>query len=360
MQGPNTPNGQRSAQPTPQATSQRQTPTDAWAGLRAGNKAPSLKGTLDTVLSNLRGFGLRVIIHLGAVTAAMGLASSAYGTWQSALAVLGTYSGLICLVARGTALTPAWLIPAISGAGLSLTLGVLGFPLAHALFWGGAQAWVQRLLHKNMRMGTEWAVLPLLIGIAFSWLPYTPLLPLGTAFLVALGLGQVALRLTAFFEAHQIRRAEQMRQAKSNEHATQKADAAAADPLQGFRTSVAALLEKIPALPYTSQGAVRTLAKASNDIVDCMAADPRDHDAGARFLKRYLSAAHTVVDTHIRLVRDPQLTPDALNALADGDKMLIRLGDVFRKEHARLIQNDLTDFSAELRVLDTLLKMDGK
>ena len=82
-------------------------------------------------------------------------------------------------------------------------------------------------------------------------------------------------------------------------------------------------------------------------------------DHGARFLKRYLAATHGIVDTHLRFAHDKDISPDVASALARSNDMLARLKVAFAKEHALLLQNDVTDFSADLKTLDTLLKMDG-
>ena len=78
-----------------------------------------------------------------------------------------------------------------------------------------------------------------------------------------------------------------------------------------------------------------------------------------RFLKRYLAATHNIADTHLRLARENVITPDIVDTLARGKDMLVRLKAAFAREHSLLLQNDITDFSAELNTLDILLKMDG-
>ena len=129
--------------------------------------------------------------------------------------------------------------------------------------------------------------------------------------------------------------------------------------MKASRTSLAELEGKLPGLPAETQASVRAIMQSANNILGCMATDPRDVDHGARFLKRYLAATHGIVDTHLRFAHDKDISPDVASALARSNDMLARLKVAFAKEHALLLQNDVTDFSADLKTLDTLLKMDG-
>ena len=66
---------------------------------------------------------------------------------------------------------------------------LFGMPFPYALFWGGLQSWVQRLLVKSFRMGTEWVPFSLLLIMAFS-VRQTLSLPLAMLFCALLAGGQ--------------------------------------------------------------------------------------------------------------------------------------------------------------------------
>ena len=72
--------------------------------------------------------------------------------------------------------------------------------------------------------------------------------------------------------------------------------------MKASRTSLAELECKLPGLPAETQASVRAIMQSANNILGCMATDPRDVDHGARFLKRYLAATHGIVDTHLSLI----------------------------------------------------------
>ena len=223
----------------------------------------------------------------------------------------------------------------------------------YALFWGGLQSWVQRLLVKSFRMGTEWVPFSLLLIMAFS-VRQTLSLPLAMLFCALLAGGQGILWALARKRAAEL--APKPKPEPKPEPAPSPDEPAS---MKASRASLAELECKLPGLPVETQASVRAIMQSANNILGCMATDPRDVDHGARFLKRYLAATHGIVDTHLRFAHDKDISPDVASALARSNDMLARLKVAFAKEHALLLQNDVTDFSADLKTLDTLLKMDG-
>lgn len=311
------------------------------------NKPDSWPAILDKTALYLRGFGMRVFVHLAGFVAAFAVGmSSSVPSSLTATAAACAYTGVICLVARGMERTPSWLVPAAAGAVQTVLLLIFGFPLYQALFWGGAQTWLQRVFAKQLRMGSEWLVLLLILPLGIRLLdgmtPLGVLLPSFAGLAIA---ARVALRVI-------VRRL-----------AGPVPVILGKDPLDiiaPHKVAIASLRAKNARLPQDVRGTVEGIAMAADNILACMAADPRDLEAGNRFLKRYLTAVHTVADKHARLSREREITPEAIEALAKSGEMLHRLESAFTKEHTYLLQNDATDLSAELNVLDTLLKMDGR
>lgn len=115
----------------------------------------------------IRRFFKRILFHISAFIIGA-ILSTHVPQIHPGEAALGVYLGLICIVARGASRKPSWIVPAVSGAGLAVLLILFGMPFPYALFWGGLQSWVQRLLVKSFRMGTEWVPFSLLLIMAFS------------------------------------------------------------------------------------------------------------------------------------------------------------------------------------------------
>ncbi len=130
--------------------------------------------------------------------------------------------------------------------------------------------------------------------------------------------------------------------------------------LDGFAQSARSLQFKAAPLPEDIRSPVAGIGRSAEAIIGCMRDDPNDVAPGDRFLSRYLKAAHTVVDEYNRL--SPQSGADAAMAelLSRSRDLLQRLESAFAQEHAGLLRNDAVNFTAELNVLDKLLKMDGK
>ena len=294
-------------------------------------------------------FSMRVLVHFCAIlcTGAILHVAPAPEEYTHTYG-LGLYIGLVCLVARGMRLEIQWLGPA--GLGL-LQAGILifaGFPLPQAIFWGGAQVWVQRLFVNRFAMGTEWVVLLFLLplGIQFGGIAPKLKLMLGS-FLGLTFAGRVLLRKV-------------MQRLAALRNPSMKEALSTANRTAPFQASIATLREKQRQLPAKIRPAIAAIAVSAENILACMDEDPRDLDPGERFLKRYLPAAHTLVDKHQRLAREETLTMDLVEALGKSEEMLQRLETAFAREHDALLKNNVDDFSADLKVLDTLLKMDGR
>ena len=130
--------------------------------------------------------------------------------------------------------------------------------------------------------------------------------------------------------------------------------------IEDFHKKILSLAAKKQSLPPDMQTRIDGIAKAAENILDCMRSDPQDVAPADKFLSRYLTAAHTVVDEYARLADQGSMHDTVAKALARSGNLLERLEEAFVDEHGRLLQNDTINFTAELNVLDKLLKMEGR
>ncbi len=119
----------------------------------------------------VKGFGRRLLVHIGALTAGgiVGSVAGAGTPMEKGGVFFLTYVGLICLFPRGEVKTPAWYLPTIIGALQCLVLIVLGLPWPLVFFWGGLQTWLQRLLQYKGDLGWEWVTAPVLALCTFGF-----------------------------------------------------------------------------------------------------------------------------------------------------------------------------------------------
>jgi len=314
----------------------------------SGSGAPVLQETATWAakrMEELKMLGKRLFVHLAMFVTAITVVLSV----DSMLAGLCVYMGGICILARGIAGTPAWLIPAGTGVLQTAILALFGFSFPQALFWGGAQAWIQRIIQKRLHVGSEWGVALFLFPAAAYLIPSTPVATLAASFA---GMLAVGVSLSRAMERKQAlgARAKDLLEASPSEP----------ERVIEYRASLANFSQKIPNLPMQIQEVAKAISVHTGDILNDMVADPRDIEQGHRFLNRYFKAAHSVVDSHICLAKEKIATPEMTEALAKSEETLIRLEEVFAKEHSKMLKNDVTDFSADLAVIDTLLKMDGR
>ncbi len=136
-------------------------------------KKRGIAAAWDEALGNIAGLGLRVVVHIAALILAFMLPDSGLKSFLFFYA----YVGIICLVPRGMALAPAWVGPSLLGLLQALLLLLFGMDVHLALFFGGAQTWLQRLIGKKGRMGLEWAALPLLLSLGGGFIASPPTPP---------------------------------------------------------------------------------------------------------------------------------------------------------------------------------------
>ncbi len=124
--------------------------------------------------------------------------------------------------------------------------------------------------------------------------------------------------------------------------------------------SVGQLDAKAASMPKYLQPHLANIAASTNNILQCMCTDERDVQPGTRFLERYLPAVHKIVDEYVRLEKEGAGHKEIEQVLGKMDEVLERMAAAFHQEHGSLLRNDAIALSAELNVLDKLLKMDGK
>ena len=131
-------------------------------------------------------------------------------------------------------------------------------------------------------------------------------------------------------------------------------------PIEAFRDSAQRLEGKKGKLPPALRPHLKGIRETTESILECIRTDPEDVAPGTRFLVRYLPATHKVVDEHIRLSQEGGRYKNVQEALERSGALLARLEQAFIDEHCDLLRNDTMNFTAEIHVLDTLLKTQGK
>ncbi len=313
---------------------------------------------VDKAMDSVRSFGLRIVVHLSAFFCA-GVVTGFIPSYAG----LAIYVGLICLAARDMRMHTQWLAPLGFGLAQALLSLGLGLPFYEAIFWGGAQSYVQRLFVKRYAMGSEWSTTVLLFPLALKFCASSPQigLTLGSfAFISGAGYVFWQIRLGIARKKEAVRVAQQ----KMAEAAAKPATFVAENALAEYQASITKLRTKQLFLPKNLQPTLAALTKSADAIVLCMQEDRRDKEPGDKFLRRYLPATHAVLENYCRLAGSAtavgQSKEDITATLKHSAEVLQRLEQAFAHEHSALLRNDIDDFSADLKVLDTLLKMEGR
>ena len=142
--------------------------------------------------------------------------------------------------------------------------------------------------------------------------------------------------------------------------------------LTRFQISAAELWQKKSQVPEQLHGHIQGIYTSTLNMINYLQGAPKGIRPASSFLDRYLKATHRVLDEFIRLnMQTGQVSQAgqasstqnnaALNqALKRSENLLARLESAFAAELTHLQQNDMISLSAELGVLDSLLKMDGR
>lgn len=259
------------------------------------------------------------------------------------------YFGAICLLPRGfSPRRNADLFPCVISLGqLAVTL-VLAYPLPLAVFLAGTQNWLQRAVIRRFRLGLDWVPAPFLLGFFVQAVRTYELPLLFFAVTTVCGLG--AYYAAQILDRRKLARLEAEALARSE----------TALPLKRFYDSASDLESKAASLPEDLRARTSSIALHGRNILECMGKEKNDAQPGARFLVRYLPAAHKIVDEYIRLEREGRDYQEIQAVLGRVDEILERLERAFKQEHASLLNHDAMQLSAEMQVLDKLLKMDGR
>lgn len=310
----------------------------------AGKALASLGAHLLLFVSSLAGAGL----ILASYSAGPGPAPSYFALFLTA------FFGLSCLIPEKKPASLRELAPLFTGLFLCACWAWLGLPWQFTPIWGAAAAFLCRLLAAKGRLGFEWLQLPfLLLGLAayYSGLEAAAPrpAPLVTLPLFALGGWLVILARDKLFALAEARR-----------RGAQLPDPALTAKLEAFSDRARHLAHKAESLPPGVRPKVLGIAAGTEKLLDSMRADAGDTAAGDRFLSRYLKAAHDVVDEYARLAAEADNRPNVAEALVRAERTLAALEQAFAEERLRMLNNDTVNFRAQLKVLDKLLRMDGR
>ena len=315
--------------------------------LRTDSGAAALKflaAAASGLKSRLSGFARRLGFHVAGMLCAMWISQGRVADCFCA------YIGLLCLIPSGFSPREIrFLFPTAIGLGHVVPLWIWGeFSLGQALFVAGLQSWLLGAIIRRFSLGWDWLMFPVLTLCALGSLRDAfPFPSLAFATLCGTAAYACAVRYAQKKEQAHPPEAERMEAPGKKEEFAE------------FEASLSLLRKKKKRLSPALHKDMEILVRAAGGILDCMREDPEDRPAGTRFLTRYLPAAHTILDEHMRL-GESAAHAHVQQSLKSGAIMLERLAAAFQKEHDHLLRDDIMRFNAEMNTLDKLLKMDGR
>jgi len=104
---------------------------------------------------------------------------------------------------------------------------------------------------------------------------------------------------------------------------------------------------------------VRDIADQARLISEELQHDPKDIRVARRFLDYYLDATLMVVERYVDLSKRAADNADAQRVLSSFDGVLDKILETFRKQHDKLLADDVLDLDTEVEVLERMMTMEG-
>jgi hypothetical protein len=291
----------------------------------------------DRAVAFFSGTALRLLTHclsLAAAAIACAASPAALPRAHAAFLVIAVYVGCVCLFPGGARKRADWIVPTAVGVSQCLIWSIWGLPWRLTILWGGLQTWTIRLLVRKGAPDWDWTAAPWLLIALYGFIshlappPDAPFpLPSFPVFTVC-GWGILFLHKRRGVTAR----------------------------LDAWGEASRAIRSKAHSLPARMRAAVHGITGSADKILDILRADPQSAAAGASFLSRYLEATRAVADDYARLAGREGADQDLSRSVI----ILERLEKAFADEYARLLRRDAATFAADLKVLDALLRIDGK
>jgi 5-bromo-4-chloroindolyl phosphate hydrolysis protein len=101
------------------------------------------------------------------------------------------------------------------------------------------------------------------------------------------------------------------------------------------------------------------LVKTSNNVLEYLANHPDQISNARRFLGYYLNTARDILEKYLKFQMSNLHTEEVHSVTQSTEKALPILNTAFEKQFTHLMQNDIMDIEADIKLLETNLKMEG-
>ena len=303
--------------------------------------------------------GKRLAIHVFGLLAGLAMTLSlpqelTAPSRQTAL-FLCAYAGVICLIPRDFTLCAERIIPMLAGLGPALAFAFTGAPWQITPLWVGLAALLCRLIQQGGRLSGEALLLPVILLALVSFG-----LDLASLSKIAFPFWPAIFGLAGWLGARALRSLEKYQALAQNPVLKDKAKRRR---VMDYTALIHNLEGKIAETPLDIHPHIGGIADSARAIIDLMVIRPRVFSEGDQFLARYLAPALRLVEEHAALLADyaGETEPPAPDhPLSRSRDILERLLKAFKDRLSAMNTDKKLDFQADLAVLDTLLKMDGR
>ena len=101
------------------------------------------------------------------------------------------------------------------------------------------------------------------------------------------------------------------------------------------------------------------LYDTSNRILDYLEKNPNSISDARRFLNYYLNTARDILEKYLAFQKTDIKTEEIQKVTASTERAMTILNQAFNTQFTHLMENDIMDIEADIKLLETNLKMEG-
>ena len=101
------------------------------------------------------------------------------------------------------------------------------------------------------------------------------------------------------------------------------------------------------------------LYDTSNRILDYLEKNPNSISDARRFLNYYLNTARDILEKYLAFQKTDIKTDEIQKVTASTERAMTILNQAFNTQFTHLMENDIMDIEADIKLLETNLKMEG-
>lgn len=104
---------------------------------------------------------------------------------------------------------------------------------------------------------------------------------------------------------------------------------------------------------------IRDVSETIGKIIDTIEKNPKKYNKMNNFFEYYLPVTLNILNRYDEIENQRLNSEDSKKFMMQTKNMMEKINDAFKNQLANLYQSDIVDTDAEMKVFDSMLKVDG-